>query len=698
MKPINEAFPVEIPYTESDEALLQEYRARLEFALLESEDCMLREHVDQKVTHDKTPVEDIVAQLTQTVPIDILEAILRLLERIPEENDALTVEKALRKATEVFTDEMIPAFVFLGLGQGGYLRRYQRSCNNKKRQTCDLLYQEMAQLFDHIVEDTQKERDFALAMQDGSVRELWERTSTYEKDRLLRREKRLGRKNSLYVYIKAERGATTDFNAGHWLDQNVRTQAYFDPREDVSSNALESDSSNAWGQDGISEEDLAAVGVDIDDSSLPDNKIFVGNLPKGVGGADVAHALRNCGDIAKVWFFNTEDTEGSMEKPASAGASVLDNADNAREINAETGIESDAETVQVQKGHEQFVEKGIYLANGGVEVHMNDLSIEESRSSHNSTMQSASAGPSTPAPQERSRGRSNNELGIETGEIELDGHESSTLFDAVPPLDAVDSMMEATEEDLEEEFATVLASVGEEGDDEDQEGGMSELDAKTIEAEEPDLRVAVAEVRQLGHDDLEFKKKSKALKKRIMRMQRGYNYAYVQMEESKGYYNATRDEMRIFGICIKGYNCRVQEAWRLRTLVVEMVSPMKCLKIRHSLGAHLGSWYNFNYYKGVDLVSSDDEAKVLDQEKPIFVHLEFRSHQEAWKAFDLLDNAYNSGASDLKVSWIKGEWYWKVAKKARDLSFTMSPSRAKKEAKSLEAEVEKLSDGNSDKK
>ena len=197
----------------------------------------------------------------------------------------------------------------------------------------------------------------------------------------------------------------------------------------------------------------------------------------------------------------------------------------------------------------------------------------------------------------------------------------------------------------------------------------------STEADGPDLRVAVAEVRQLGHDDLEFKKKSKALKKRIMRMQRGYNYAYVQMQDSEGYYNATRDEMRIFGICIKGFNCRIQEARRLRTLVVEMVSPMKCLKVRHSLGAHLGSWYNFNYYKGPDFVSSVEEAKALDQEKPIFIHLEFRSHQEAWKAFDLWTMLTKVGASDLKVSWIKGEWYWKVAKKARDLSFTMSLPR-----------------------
>ena len=184
MKPINEAFLIETPLTEVNNTLLQEYRARLEIALLEAEDSMLRAHVDQKVTYNKASAEDIGAQLERFA--------YRYSWRGSSSNrtdlwgkDGFVVEKALRKATEIFTDEMIPAFVFLGLGQGGYLRRYQRSCNSKKKQTQELLFHEIAQLFDHIVEDTKKERDF-LAMQDGSIRELWERTSTYEKDRLQR--------------------------------------------------------------------------------------------------------------------------------------------------------------------------------------------------------------------------------------------------------------------------------------------------------------------------------------------------------------------------------------------------------------------------------------------------------------------------------------------------------------------------------
>ena len=437
------------------------------------------------------------------------------------------------------------------------------------------------------------------------------------------------------------------------------------------------------------------------DSSLPENKIFVGNLPKGVGGSDVAHALRNCGEVAKVWFFNTEeqgDAKNSQKGPATTTST--DVVEEEEEYLDEKNKEEHMLKVQVQEGHEELMNQGMYITSDGIEANIYDIEINDADSLSLGGVLKQSA-PEVPA--------FRNELGIETGEIEVEGDESEALFDA--DTFQINQMIglsnkeraspeNASPEDLEAEFACVLANVPDYDEIEneatsslpdtfeDNEGGLLEAQ----EVDDQDLRVAVAEVRQLGADDDEFKKKRKALKKRIMRMQRGYNYAYVQMEDNEGYYNATRDEMRIFGICIKGHTCRVQEAWRLRTLVVEMVSPIKCLKIRHSLGAHLGSWYNFNYFKGADRVPSVDETKVLDQEKPIFVHLEFGSHQEAWKAFDLLDGAYRSGSSDLKVSWIKSEWYWKVAKKARDLSFTMSPSRAKKEAKSLEEEVAKLSE------
>ena len=193
------------------------------------------------------------------------------------------------------------------------------------------------------------------------------------------------------------------------------------------------------------------------------------------------------------------------------------------------------------------------------------------------------------------------------------------------------------------------------------------------------------------------------------------------MCNDEGYFNATRDEMRVFGVCIKGYNCRVQEAMRLRTLVEEVLVPLRCSDIKDSLTANLGSWYNFDYYgrnkrqryaqaqaeaqalgdsdtadvdnapAAADLHGMRPEEKAeVDRSKPIFVHLEFSTHEEAWRGFELLDNAFRAGQSDLKVSWVKSEWYWVVAKKARELSFTTSP----KSARSLEKEIERLSAGN----
>ena len=145
--------------------------------------------------------------------------------------------------------------------------------------------------------------------------------------------------------------------------------------------AHESDDFGAWGQDGISEEDLAAVKVDVHDSSLPDNKIFVGNLPKGVRGADVARALRNCGDVAKVWFFDTEDQE--TEKGKSSSSNTFIAADKSEEMQqGNAGKEghvdkAEPDTVLVHKGHEELVEHGVYLAKEGVEMQIHDIVIED---------------------------------------------------------------------------------------------------------------------------------------------------------------------------------------------------------------------------------------------------------------------------------------------------------------------------------
>ena len=87
------------------------------------------------------------------------------------------------------------------------------------------------------------------------------------------------------------------------------------------------------------------------------------------------------------------------------------------------GVEE--ETVEVQEGHEKLVEQGAYLAKGAVEVQMGELAIEDGQTAATSTSSATTATNTV-------KTSGDNVLGIETGEIELDGDESDALFDAIP--------------------------------------------------------------------------------------------------------------------------------------------------------------------------------------------------------------------------------------------------------------------------
>ena len=133
------------------------------------------------------------------------------------------------------------------------------------------------------------------------------------------------------------------------------------------------------------------------------------------------------------------------------------------------------------------------------------------------------------------------------------------------------------------------------------------------------------------------------------------------MADDSGYRRTTRDEMRIFGICVNGQNCRVQESSRLRTLIVEMEKPLNCTQIRHALSSYLGPWYSFNLPSRNLEVQED-----IEKSKPVFVHLQFKSHNEAWRCFDRLIKASGEGAP-IKASWVKSENYFRVSKKAKEM-------------------------------
>ena len=104
----------------------------------------------------------------------------------------------------------------------------------------------------------------------------------------------------------------------------------------------------------------------------------------------------------------------------------------------------------------------------------------------------------------------------------------------------------------------------------------------------------------------------------------------------------------------------LQESSRLRTLIVEMEKPLNCTQIRHAFSSYLGPWYSFN------LPSRFAEVEDIEKSKPVFVHLEFKTHYEAWRCFDRLLKASDEGAP-IKASWVKSENYFRVSKKAREM-------------------------------
>jgi hypothetical protein len=54
----------------------------------------------------------------------------------------------------------------------------------------------------------------------------------------------------------------------------------------------------------------------------------------------------------------------------------------------------------------------------------------------------------------------------------------------------------------------------------------------------------------------------------------------------------------------------------------------------------------------------------LESLQPVFVHVDFTTHDEAWEAFELLTQAIRDDLP-IRISWIKTSWYYSVAEKDR---------------------------------
>ena len=179
-----------------------------------------------------------------------------------------------------------------------------------------------------------------------------------------------------------------------------------------------------------------------------------------------------------------------------------------------------------------------------------------------------------------------------------------------------------------------------------------------------------------------FVAKSSATKRVLPSVQRDDSHAFVLFQDDAGYNNAIRDEMRIFGVLIRSNVCRVFETRRVRTLIVELTSPMRVRDAHVLLTSVLGPEYAYRFlgssllpptgesYRG--LLSRRHEGTssratyeaALLEARPVFLHIEFQNHQLAWHAMSKMQVASTAGLP-LRPAWVKSSWYRTVADKAR---------------------------------
>ncbi|CAE7456112.1 unnamed protein product, partial [Symbiodinium microadriaticum] len=91
-------------------------------------------------------------------------------------------------------------------------------------------------------------------------------------------------------------------------------------------------------------------------------------------------------------------------------------------------------------------------------------------------------------------------------------------------------------------------------------------------------------------------KKFSHVKKRVV----SDSYAFVVFKDAEGYQKVLRDDVQIFGLCLKGYQCKVEKAHPLKTLTLELTDDFKTPKWLHIIGNYLGSDYNLTYDEGYD--------------------------------------------------------------------------------------------------
>lgn len=186
---------------------------------------------------------------------------------------------------------------------------------------------------------------------------------------------------------------------------------------------------------------------------------------------------------------------------------------------------------------------------------------------------------------------------------------------------------------------------------------------------EEDLRVAFAragggvqymhifhperfEAAQPFHATLQNKKMKK--KMQMKQIIHSDTFAFVAFESSETFDVLTTGDMRLFGLCMNGFRCKIAPAREYDTFYVETLTRNPTKYWIEILSSILGSEHEVVYGSAYSAVS------------PAFIQLKFADHESAWKAFMLLELALTDGVHYFQLNWRKCSWFYDLQTKSRE--------------------------------
>lgn len=131
-------------------------------------------------------------------------------------------------------------------------------------------------------------------------------------------------------------------------------------------------------------------------------------------------------------------------------------------------------------------------------------------------------------------------------------------------------------------------------------------------------------------------------------------FAYVAFDSDTTFNTLTTGDIRLFGICMKGFRCKIRPAKKFDTFYFETLSRKPTKYWIDIISSILGHDHELVYGSAYSAIS------------PAFMQLKFNDHESAWKAFLLLELALTDGVHYYQLNWRKCTWYYDLQTRSRE--------------------------------